>query len=95
MMPEQLLKKFGPEKNLYHTGVSGTNTIGLNKNLETISLRDKILKLIGESSDEISQKYLTQSLQKTDEALPIDIHLNDLVDEMKIFRESGHIFKFR
>ena len=87
-----IIKKFGPEKNLYHTGVSGTNTIGLNKNLETISLRDKILKLIGESSDEISQKYLTQSLQKTDEALPIDIHLNDLVDEMKIFRVNPGIY---
>lgn len=87
-----IIKKFGPEKNLYHTGISGTNTIGLNKNLETISLRDKILKLIGESSEEISQKYLTQSLQKTDEALPIDIHLNDLVDEMKIFRVNPGIY---
>ena len=87
-----IIKKFGPEKNLYHTGVSGTNTIGLNKNLDPIPLREKLLKLIEESQDEISHKYLTQSLQKTNEALPIDIHLNDLVDEMKIFRINPGIY---
>lgn len=87
-----IIKKFGPEKNLHHTGVSGTNTIGLNKNLDPIPLREKLLKLIEESQDEISHKYLTQSLQKTNEALPIDIHLNDLVDEMKIFRINPGIY---
>ena len=40
------------------------------------------------SRREINRNDLIEKLQKTDEDLPIETHVSDLVDEMKIFRIS-------
>ncbi len=83
-----IIKVFGSEKGIFHLGKSATNTIGLNKDIKLISLKDKIKVIIDNAHGEINRNDLIKKLQKTDEDLPIEIHLNDLVDEMKIFRIS-------
>ena len=85
-------KKFGTEKGLFHKGTSGTNTISLNENIKVISLKDKIRDVIFNSSGEVHLQDIIKKLQKTNEDIPVDIHLNDLVDEMKIFRISPGTF---
>ena len=87
-----IIKKFGTEKGLFHKGTSGTNTIGLHENVKVISLKDKIRDVIFNSSGEIHLQDIIKKLQKTNEDIPVDIHLNDLVDEMKIFRISPGTF---
>ena len=83
-----IIKKFGEEKGIFHSGKSGTNTIGLKKDLKSISLKDKIKDIIDNIFGEIHYSEIHKKLQKTDENLPLDIRLNDLVDEMYIFRIS-------
>ena len=87
-----IIKKFGTEKGLFHKGTSGTNTISLNENIKVISLKDKIRDVIFNSSGEVHLQDIIKKLQKTNEDIPVDIHLNDLVDEMKIFRISPGTF---
>ena len=41
-----IIKKFGSEKGIYHSGPSGTNTISFDKNVKRISLKDKIIEII-------------------------------------------------
>lgn len=83
-----IIKKFGGEKGIYHSGPSGTNTISFDKNVKRISLKDKIIEIINNSSAEIHVNEIKKQLQKTNEDLPLETHLNTLVDEMLIFRIS-------
>ena len=83
-----IIKKFGSEKGIYHSGLSGTNTISFDKNVKIISLKDKIIEIINKSEAEIHVNEIKKQLQKTNEDLPLEIHLNTLVDEMLIFRIS-------
>ncbi len=87
-----IIKKFGAESGLFHKGTSGTNTISLNKNIKVISLKEKIKDIISNAPDEIHLQDIIKKLQKTNEDIPVDQHLNDLVDEMKIFRISPGTF---
>ena len=83
-----IIKIFGGEKGIFHGGRSGTNTISLKKNIKSISLKEKIKDIIDNSIGEINRNDFIKKLQKTNEDLPLEIHLNDLVDEMKIFKIS-------
>ena len=83
-----IIKIFGKERGIFHSGRSGTNTVSLDKNIKFISLKSKIKEIIDSSAGEINRNDLIEKLQKTDEDLPIETHLSDLVDEMKIFRIS-------
>ena len=83
-----IIKKFGSEKGIYHSGPSGTNTISFDKNVKRISLKDKIIEIINNSEAEIHTNEIKKQLQKTNEDLPLETHLNTLVDEMLIFRIS-------
>ena len=83
-----IIKKFGSEFGIYHKGTSGTNTISFDKDIKPISLKNKIKDIINASDKEIHYKEIVEKLQKTNEDLPIEIHLNDLINEMLIFRMS-------
>ena len=83
-----ILKKFGSEKGIFHDGHSGTNTISLKKNIKTTPLKEKVLEIINNTPGEVYYKDINNQLQKTDEQVPIHLHLNDLVNQMKIFRVS-------
>ena len=83
-----VIKKFGSEKGIYHSGPSGTNTISFDKDVKRISLKDKIIEIINNSEAEIHAKEIKKQLQKTNEDLPLEVHLNSLVEEMLIFRMS-------
>ena len=83
-----IIKKFGGEKGIYHSGPSGTNTISFDKNVKRISLKDKIIEIINNNGAEIHVNEIKKQLQKTNEDLPLETHLNALVDEMLIFRIS-------
>ena len=41
-----IIKIFGEEKGLYHTGKSGQNTISFNKDIKSISLKIKLERLL-------------------------------------------------
>jgi len=81
-----IIKIFGIEKGLYHKGVSGQNTISLNKDIKSISIKDKIREIIENSNDEISTQEINEKLQKTNEQLTLSTHLDALEDESVIFR---------
>ena len=83
-----IIKIFGKERGIFHSGRSGTNTVSLDKNIKSISLKSKINEIIDNAVGEISRNDIIEKLQKTDEDLPLETHLYDLVDEMKIFRIS-------
>ena len=83
-----IIKNFGRDFGLYHKGISGTNTLSFNKNIKTISLKDKIREIIDNSISEINLKDIRKKLQKTNEDLPLEAHLNDLINEFYIFRIS-------
>ncbi len=83
-----IIKKFGSEKGIYHSGPSGTNTISFDKNVKRISLKDKIIEIINNSHAEIHSREIKKQLQKTNEDLPLETHLNSLVEDMIIFRIS-------
>ena len=83
-----IIKKFGGEKGIYHSGPSGTNTISFDKNVKRISLKDKIIEIINNNGAEIHVNEIKKQLQKTNEDLPLETHLNTLVDETTIFRMS-------
>jgi hypothetical protein len=81
-----IIKKFGSEIGIFHKGTSGTNTISFNQNIRPISLRYKILDIINDSTNEVHFNEIIEQLQKTNEDVPVDQVINDLVDEMMIFR---------
>ena len=87
-----IIKKFGNQEGLFHKGTSGTNTISLNKNIKVVSLKEKIRDIITNSSNEIHIQDIIKKLQKTDEDMPVEIHLAELVDKMEIFRISPGTF---
>ncbi len=83
-----IIKIFGKERGIFHSGRSGTNTVSLDKNIKFISLKTKIKEIIDSSNIEFNRNDLIEKLQKTDEDLPLETHLSDLVNELKIFRIS-------
>ncbi len=87
-----IIKKFGNEEGLFHKGTSGTNTVSLNKKIKLVSLKDKIREIISSTSEEVNLKDIINKLQKTNEDIPVDLHLGDLVDNMEIFRISPGTF---
>ena len=48
----------------------------------SVDVAYKIKEIIDSSAGEINRNDLIEKLQKTDEDLPIETHLSDLVDEM-------------
>jgi hypothetical protein len=87
-----IIKLFGEEKGLYHSGKSGQNTISFNKDIKSISLKDKIREIIENSNDEISQQEINKKLQKSNEQLPLSTHLDALEDENIIFKINPGIY---
>ena len=87
-----IIKIFGKEKNLYHSGKSGQNTISFNKNIQSLSLKDKILEIIQNSDGEISQQEINLKLQKSNEQLNLYVHLDILEEENKIFKINPGIY---
>lgn len=87
-----IIKIFGEEKGLYHTGKSGQNTISFNKDIKSISLKDKIREIIENSNDEISQQEINKKLQKSNEQLPLSTHLDSLENENVIFKINPGIY---
>ena len=87
-----IIKNYGSERGIFHNGRSGTNTISFDKNVKRISLKDKILEIIESSDDEIHYKDIYEKLQKTDEDLPLDVHISDLVNNGSIFKTSPGTF---
>ena len=87
-----IIKLFGKEKGIYHSGKSGQNTISFSKDIETITLKDKIREIIGNSNDEIRQQEINKKLQKSNEQLPLSIHLDALEDENIIFKINPGIY---
>ena len=87
-----IIKLFGEEKGLYHSGKSSQNTISFNKDIKSISLKDKIREIIENSNDEISLKEINKKLQKSNEQLPLSTHLDILEDENVIFKINPGIY---
>ena len=87
-----IIKIFGEEKGLYHSGKSGQNTISFNKDIKSISLKDKIREIIENSNDEISQQEINKKLQKSNEQLPLSSHLDILENENVIFKINPGIY---
>ena len=57
-----------------------------------MSLKDKIREIISSTSEEVNLKDIINKLQKTNEDIPVDLHLGELVDNMEIFRISPGTF---
>ena len=87
-----IIKIFGEEKGLYHTGKSGQNTISFNKDIKSISLKNKIREIIENSNHEISQHDINKKLQKSNEQLPLSTHLDSLENENIIFKINPGIY---
>ena len=87
-----IIKIFGSEKGLYHSGRSGTNTISFNKDIKPISLKNKIKEIIEKSDGEINYQDIKNSLQKTNEEVPLSVHLDDLEEENIIFKINPGIY---
>ena len=87
-----IIKLFGEEKGLYHSGISGQNTISFNKDIKSISLKDKIREIIENSNDEISANEINDKLQKSNEQLKLSTHLDALEDENIIFKINPGIY---
>ena len=81
-----IIKIFGSESGIFHYGKSGTNTIGFKEDLKIVGLKEKITNIIMDNDGPISLSEINKKLQKTKEELPLSIHLDELVDEMVIFR---------
>ena len=87
-----IIKLYGVEKGLYHKGGSGQNTISFNKDVKSISIKDKIREIIENFNDEISINEINEKLQKTNEQLPLSTHLDTLEDENIIFKINPGIY---
>ena len=87
-----IIKIFGEEEGIYHAGLSGTNTIGLSKDIKPINLKQKIINIINAHEGEISKDEIAEKLTKTKEEIPIGTHLEELVDEMFIFRINPGVY---
>ena len=87
-----VIKIFGEEEGIYHTGVSGTNTVGLSKDIKPIKLKQKIMDIINSHEGEISKDEINEKLTKTKEGIPTDAHLDQLVNEMFIFRINPGVY---
>ena len=90
-----IIKIYGQEKGIFHTGRSGTNTIGLIKNISPINLKQKIKNIIYEKGEEIHYQEILSTLTKTNEDVPINQALDKLVDDLTIFRiDMGTYLKY-
>ena len=83
-----IIKRFGGVKGIFHSGKSGTNTISLEKNVKFISLKDKIKYVIDSTENAVEREDLIKKLKKNKETSLFEIHLEDLVNELKIFKIS-------
>ena len=81
-----IIKKFGNEKGLYHTGKSSTETIGLNKKLQMISIKNTVKNIINNFHGEITTENLNKKLQELGFDTYAEIQLKSLVNEMAIFK---------
>ena len=64
-----VIKIFGSEKGLYHSGRSGTNTISFNKDIKPISLKNLVCKI-----ESITGNRAQICYSKTDQADTIITH---------------------
>lgn len=87
-----IIKIFGEDIGLYHSGKFGQNTISINKKIKTISLKDKIKEIVENSKEEISYQEINKKLQKSNEQLPLSHHLIKLEDENVIFKINPGIY---
>ena len=90
-----IIKKYGQERGIFHVGRSGTNTIGLTKNISPINLKQKIKNIIYEKNGEIHYQEIRNKLTKTNEDVPINQALDKLVNDLIIFRiDMGTYVKY-
>jgi len=90
-----IIKIYGQEKGIFHSGRSGTNTIGLIKNISPINLKEKIKNIINEKDGEIHHQEILNELTKTNEDVPINQALEKLVNDFIIFRiDMGTYMKY-
>jgi len=64
----------------------------LSKNIKPINLKQKIIDIINSHGGEISRDEINEKLIKTNEEIPINIRLNELADEMFIFRINPGVY---
>lgn len=81
-----IIKKFGNEKGLYHTGKSTTDTIGLNKKLQMISIKNTVKNIINNFHGEITIEDLKKKLKELGFDTNAEVQLNSLVNEMAFFK---------
>jgi len=79
-----IIKIFGEEKGIYFQGKSHTNVVSLIKNFKTISIKDKLIDIFKKTNYEVNLNQIKDVFQKDSNA--IDARLDELVDEMKIFK---------
>ena len=84
-----IIKIFGQEKGIYFHGQSSNNTVSLNKNLQVVNIKDLIKEIILDCKNEIT---LDEIKSKLYENSAINAKIDELVDEMYIFRISPATF---
>ena len=81
-----IIKKFGNEKGLYHSGKSTTDTIGFSKKVQSITLIDTIKNIFENSYGEITTEDINRQLQKMGLDTYTEMQLNKLVNQTTIFK---------
>ena len=79
-----VIKIFGEEKGIYFHGKSHSNIVSLIKNFKAISIKDKLKDIFKKTDHEVNINQIKDIFQKNSNA--IDARLEELVDEMKIFK---------
>ena len=83
-----IIKIFGEEKGLYHLGASGQNTLSIAKNVKALDINSEILNFINDYKKEITINYL----EKIFNTKTLNTKLNNLVEELKIFKINPGVF---
>ena len=84
-----ILRNFGKKKGIFFKGLSSVDTIGLDKNLNTITNKDIILKIIVNSEKVIHEDTICKILQKDKAKKPsqlVSIWAEQLLSEGKVLR---------
>lgn len=79
-----IIKIFGEEKGIYFHGKSHTNIVSLIKNFKAISIKDRLIDIFKKTNYEVNLNQIKDVFLKDSNA--IDARLDELVDEMKIFK---------
>lgn len=79
-----IIKIFGEDKGIYFHGKSQANLVSLIRNFKAITVKDKLKDIFKKTNYEINLDQIKDIFQKNSNT--IDIRLEELVEEMKIFK---------